>query len=63
MLTGRQYLLIVTGIITVALSLSGGLMYPLVNQGPFMIVIYEIVVILGITGLLLLIYRKGMEES
>lgn len=63
MLTARQIILIATGIITVALSLAGGLMYPLVNEGPLMIVIYEIVVILGITGLLLLIYRKGLEES
>jgi hypothetical protein len=63
MLTGRQYILIAAGIITVALSLAGGLMYPLVNQGILTIVIYEIVVILGISALLMLIYRKGMEDS
>ncbi len=63
MLTARQYILIATGIITVALSLAGGLMYPLANQGPLMIVIYETVVILGIAGLLLLIYEKGVEDS
>lgn len=63
MLTGRQYIVIVTGIITVALSLAGGLMYPLANQGILTVIIYEVVVFLGIAGLLMLIYRKGMDDS
>lgn len=63
MLTGRQYILIATGIVTVALSLAGGLMYPLANQGILTIIIYEVVVFLGIAGLLMLIYRKGMDDS
>ena len=61
--SGRQYILIVAGIIAIALGIIGGMSYPLVNEGILNIILYEILIILGISGCLLLINNRGLEEN
>ena len=63
MFSGRQIVLVIAGIIAISLGLIGGLSYPLVNEGILNIILYEILVILGISGFLLLINNRGLEEE
>ncbi|MFW9918332.1 MAG: hypothetical protein ACFFED_01930 [Candidatus Thorarchaeota archaeon] len=63
MFSGRRLLLIATGAIAIILAITGGLIYPLAGGDIGSILIYEIIVILGILGILLLIDNRGLEES
>lgn len=59
----RQGVLVVAGVIAISLGLIGSMSYPLFYQGIASILIYEILVILGIIGFLLLINSRGLEED
>jgi len=63
MFSGRQYILIITGMIAISLGIIGGMSYPLVNNGILSIILYESLIILGVSGLLLLINARGLEED
>ena len=53
----------IVGIICMILAMLGGLMYPLNTMDIFWIILYEITVFLGVSSILLLIYRQGFGEE
>ncbi len=59
----RLGILIIVGVAAVSLGIIGGLSYPLAYDGLLGILLYEILVILGISGILLLINYRGLEEE
>ncbi|MFW9925134.1 MAG: hypothetical protein ACFFDM_00025 [Candidatus Thorarchaeota archaeon] len=62
MVLSRAWLIIFSGIICVSLAILGGFLYPLSSQGILAILAYEIVVILGVVGLLALVKKKALED-
>ena len=59
----RQSIVVIVGVVAVSLGIIGGLSYPLAYDGMLSILLYEILVILGISGILLLINARGLEEE
>ena len=60
--TGREWILVITLIVCIALGFTGALMYPLNEQGILVIVLYEILLILVTFGILRLIQKRGLED-
>ncbi len=63
MLSGRQYVLIIAGIVAMALGLTGSMTYPLSSEDVSNILLYEMLVASGIIGILALINNRGLEED
>lgn len=53
----------IVGVICVILTMLGGLMYPLNTMDILWIILYEMTIFLGVSGILLLIYREGFEKD
>ncbi len=53
----------IVGIICMILAMLGGLMYPLNTMDILWIILYELTILLSISGILLLIYRQGFGEE
>jgi len=53
----------IVGIVCMILALLGGFMYPLNTMDFLWIVLYELAIFLGVSGILLLIQYKGWEEE
>lgn len=60
--TGREWILIITMAICMALGLVGALMYPLNEQSILVILGYEGLLILGTFGILRLIQKRALED-
>jgi len=59
----HRTLFLVIGIICLALTVVGGLMYPVNTMSIFEFSAYVLTVSLGIVGLLFLLYQRGFDES
>ncbi|TFF92380.1 hypothetical protein EU545_01165 [Candidatus Thorarchaeota archaeon] len=59
----REWIVILGWIVCIGLALAGASFYPLADQGPVAILAYESVVIFFVTGIALLIYKKGLPEQ
>jgi membrane-bound ClpP family serine protease len=53
----------IVGIFCMILAMLGGLMYPLNTTDILWVILYEMTMFLGISGILLLIHREGFEEE
>ena len=62
MLSLRTLFLIIA-IICIALTVIGGLMYPMNTMSIFEVSAYVLTVSLGIIGLLFLLHQRGFDES
>ena len=58
----KEGVIFAVGIIAISLAFIGSLSYPL-SGDILSVLIYEILVILGILGILLLIDKRGLEET
>ncbi|MCK5239002.1 MAG: hypothetical protein KAR33_05605, partial [Candidatus Thorarchaeota archaeon] len=58
----REWILIITMAICMALGLVGALMYPLNEQSILVILGYEGLLILGTFGILRLIQKRALED-
>lgn len=52
----------IIGILCVILAIIGGVLYPLNTMHIFWILLYEVTVILGAIGIIMLIYHRGFED-
>ena len=53
----------IVGLICMILAMLGGFMYPLNTMDILWVVLYEMVVFLGVSGVLLLIQYEGFEKD
>ena len=53
----------IVGLVCMILAMLGGFMYPLNTMDFLWIVIYEMTIFLGVSGILLLIQYEGFEEE
>ena len=53
----------IVGLICMILAMLGGFMYPLNTMEPLWVVLYEMVIFLGVSGILLLIQYEGFEPD
>ncbi|MFW9843885.1 MAG: hypothetical protein ACFFEV_04860 [Candidatus Thorarchaeota archaeon] len=53
----------IVGLICMILAMLGGFMYPLNTMDVLWIVLYEMTIFLGVSGILLLIQYEGFEEE
>jgi hypothetical protein len=60
--TGREWILIVTMVVCIALGFVGVLMYPLNEQNILVIILYESLLLLVTFGILRLIQKRGLED-
>jgi ABC-type multidrug transport system permease subunit len=51
----------IVGLVCMILAMLGGFMYPLNTMDPLWIIIYEVTIFFGVSGILLLIQREGYE--
>lgn len=58
----RKIFFQIIGILCFILALFGGTVYPLNTMNILWIFLYEIVIILGSLGIIMLIYQRGFEE-
>ena len=59
----HRTLFLVIGFICIALTVIGGLMYPMNTMSIFEFSAYVLTVSLGIVGLLFLLHQRGFDES
>lgn len=59
----RHWIIIVGGAICIILTILGVISYPADNQGILEIIGYSIGIPLGILGILLLVYFRGLPEQ
>ena len=53
----------IVGLICMILAMLGGFMYPLNTMDILWVVLYEMVIFLGVSGILLLIQYEGFEKD
>ncbi|MHA1936310.1 MAG: hypothetical protein ACW97A_13625 [Candidatus Thorarchaeota archaeon] len=59
----KSWLLALTLIVCITLALTGAFYYPLSNEGLLEIIAYELTVSFGAFGILLLIHKRGSDET
>jgi hypothetical protein len=59
----RQWILIITGAICIALTVIGIVSHPSLYQNPLELLGYSIGIPLGIIAILLLVYFRGLPEE
>ena len=52
----------IVGIICMILAMLGGLMYPLNTMDILWIILYELTILFGVSGILILIHKEGFEQ-
>ena len=59
----RKVFFQIVGIICIVLAILGGFMYPLNTVDIVWVILYEVTIIFAVTGILILIYKKGFDEE
>ena len=57
----RDWIIIITATVAIALAVAGAFMYPLNTMELHFILTYELLVVVCILSIMYLIYRKGTE--
>lgn len=52
----------IVGIICMILAMLGGLMYPLNTMDILWIILYELTILFGVSGILIIIHKEGFEQ-
>ena len=62
MVVERDWILYITAIVCVILTLVGNFMYPLNEMDILYILAFDVALILGVFGILRLIQKRGLED-